>query len=53
MPAAANRNAPVSTAGWHQWALANYFPLHVELLQTDANGNGVGVMNLAGDGLRT
>ena len=40
-------SAPTSKAGWYEWTLEKYLPTHPELLTTDANGNGVGIANLA------
>lgn len=41
-----NELAPVTADGWYEWTLTNYLPAHPELLQTDANGRGIGVKAL-------
>lgn len=45
-------NSPMNTApatldGWYEWTLDNYLGAHPELLQTDAQGRGMGVKALA------
>ena len=51
-PPAAAVNYPVNTTpttveGWYEWTLDNYLPAHLELLQTDDRGRGIGVKGLA------
>jgi Na+-transporting methylmalonyl-CoA/oxaloacetate decarboxylase gamma subunit len=51
-PIPASVNYPVNTTpttveGWYEWTLDNYLPTHLELLQTDDRGRGVGVKALA------
>lgn len=51
-PPPAPMNSPMNTApatldGWYEWTLDNYLPAHPELLQTDAQGRGMGVKALA------
>lgn len=38
---------PTTVEGWYEWTLDNYLPAHLELLQTDDRGRGVGVKALA------
>lgn len=38
---------PTTVDGWYEWTLDNYLPAHLELLQTDDRGRGVGVKALA------
>lgn len=40
-------SAPTTVDGWYEWTLDNYLPTHLELLQTDDRGRGVGVKGLA------
>jgi len=51
-PPGAPVNSPMNTApatldGWYEWTLDNYLGAHPELLQTDAQGRGMGVKDLA------
>lgn len=51
-PLTPSMNSPMNTApatldGWYEWTLDNYLPMHYELLQTDAQGRGMGVKGLA------
>lgn len=39
--------APSTLESWYLWAKDNYLPAHPELLQTDAQGRGMGVKALA------
>jgi len=36
-----------SLNAWHRWTLDNYLPAHLELLQTDDRGRGIGIKALA------
>jgi hypothetical protein len=38
---------PTTVEGWYEWTLDNYLPMHLELLQTDDRGRGIGVKALA------
>ena len=38
---------PTTVEGWYEWTLDTYLPTHLELLQTDDRGRGVGVKALA------
>lgn len=40
-------NTPPADPDWYEWTLDNYFPMHPELLQTDAQGRGMGIQALA------
>ena len=45
-PVNSNELTPAAADSWYEWTLANYLPAHPELLQTDANGRGIGVKAL-------
>jgi hypothetical protein len=38
---------PATIETWYQWTLQDYLPSHLELLQVDNQGRGIGVMALA------
>jgi hypothetical protein len=40
-------SVPTTVEGWYEWTLDNYLPAHLELLQTDDRGRGIGVKALA------